>query len=65
MSLLKKKENKNKTEKEISKIASHQIALEDATPRPLWKYSIKTGTNKIKASKRNIADITEKNIIGL
>lgn len=33
MSLLKKKENKNKTEKEISKIASHQIALEDATPR--------------------------------
>ncbi len=31
--LLKKKENKTKTEKEINKIVSHQIALEDATPR--------------------------------
>jgi len=31
--LLKKKENKNKSEKEINKIVSHQIALEDATPR--------------------------------
>lgn len=33
MELRKKKENKNKTEKEINKIVSHQIALEDATPR--------------------------------
>jgi len=31
--LLKKKENKNKTEKEIEKIVTSQIALEDATPR--------------------------------
>ena len=30
--LMKKKENKNKTEKEINKIVSHEIALEDATP---------------------------------
>lgn len=30
--LLKKKENKNKSEKEINKIISKQIALEDATP---------------------------------
>lgn len=33
MELLKKKEYKNKTEKEINKIVSNQIALEDATPR--------------------------------
>ena len=32
LSLLKKKENNNKTEKEINKIVSYQIALEDATP---------------------------------
>lgn len=32
MQLLKKKENKNKTEKEINKLATKQIALEDATP---------------------------------
>jgi len=31
--LLKKKENKTKTDKEINKIVSHQIALEDATPK--------------------------------
>ena len=31
--LKKKKDNKTKTEKEINKIVSHQIALEDATPR--------------------------------
>ncbi len=30
---LKKKENKNKTEKEIDKIVTNQISLEDATPR--------------------------------
>lgn len=30
--LLKKKENKNKSEKEINKIVSKQLALEDATP---------------------------------
>ena len=33
MSLMKKKENKNKTEKEINNIVSKQIALEDSTPR--------------------------------
>ena len=33
MQLLKKKQNKNKSEKEIDKIASNQIAIEDATPR--------------------------------
>ena len=33
MKLLKKKENKNKTEKEIDKIVTSQISLEDATPR--------------------------------
>lgn len=33
MELLKKKQNKNKTEKEIDKIVTSQIALEDATPR--------------------------------
>lgn len=39
MELLKKKENKNKTESEIEKIASKQIALEDATPRlPRARY---------------------------
>lgn len=32
LQLLKKKENKNKSEKEINKIVSKQIALEDATP---------------------------------
>ena len=39
LSLLKKKENNNKTEKEINKIVSYQIALEDATPwlpKPLY-----------------------------
>lgn len=33
MQLLKKRENKNKTEKEIEIIASKQVALENATPR--------------------------------
>lgn len=33
LQLLKKKENKNKSEKEINKIVSKQIALEDSTPR--------------------------------
>lgn len=33
MMILKKKENKNKSEKEIDKIVSAQIALEDSTPR--------------------------------
>ena len=33
LKLLKKKENKNKSEKEINKIVSKQIALEDSTPR--------------------------------
>ena len=32
LQLLKKKENKNKSEKEINKIVAKQIALEDATP---------------------------------
>lgn len=32
LQLLKKRENKNKTEKEINKIVSKQIALEDSTP---------------------------------
>lgn len=37
--LLKKKENKNKPEKEIDKIVSRQIAIEDATPRlPSARY---------------------------
>ena len=33
MKLLKKKENKNKSDKDITKIASSQIALENSTPR--------------------------------
>lgn len=32
MKLLKKKENKNKSDKDITKIASSQIALENSTP---------------------------------
>ena len=39
MKLLKKKENKDKDEKELNKIVSKQIAIEDATPRiPRVKY---------------------------
>lgn len=33
LQLLKKRENRNKSEKEIEKIVSKQVALEDATPR--------------------------------
>ncbi len=33
MKLLKKKENKSKSEKEINKLVTHQLALEDATPK--------------------------------
>lgn len=39
MKLLKKNENKNKSDKDITKIASSQIALENSTPRLFRPYN--------------------------